>query len=43
MAEQQVPAVEIEAQHVSVVREGDMYSLRMIDTNGEIHRLRQAR
>jgi len=39
MAEQQVPAVEIEAQHVSVVREGDMYSLRMIDTNNKIHRL----
>jgi len=39
MAEQQVPAVEIEAQNVSVVREDGMYSLRMIDTNNKIHRL----
>ena len=39
MAEQQVPAVEIEAQNVLVDREGDMYSLRIIDTNSKVHRL----
>jgi hypothetical protein len=39
MAEQQVPAVEIEAQSVLVDREGDMYSLRIIDTNSKVHRL----
>jgi len=39
MAAQQVPAVEIEAQNVSVDREGDMYSLRIIDTNSKVHRL----
>ena len=32
-------AVEIEAQNVLVDREGDMYSLRVIDTNSKIHRL----
>ena len=37
MAEQQVPAVEIEAQSVLVDREGDMYSLRIIDTNSKVH------
>ena len=39
MAEQQVPAVEIEAQSVLVDREGDMYSLRVIDTNSTVHSL----
>jgi len=39
MAEQQVPAVEIEAQNVLVDREGGMYSLRIIDTNSKVHRL----
>ena len=39
MAEQQVPAVEIEAQSVLVDREGDMYSLRIVDTNSKVHRL----
>ena len=39
MAAQQVPAVDIEAQNVLVDREGDMYSLRVIDTNNKVHSL----
>ena len=39
MAVQQVPAVDIEAQGVLVDREGDMYSLRVIDTNNKVHSL----
>ena len=35
----QIEAVEIEAQNVLVDREGDMYSLRIIDTNSKVHRL----
>jgi hypothetical protein len=42
MAAQQVPAVDIEAQNVLVDREGDMYSLRVIDTNSKVHRLESA-
>jgi len=32
-------AVEIEAQNVVVDREGDMYGLRVIDTNNKVHNL----
>ena len=39
MAEQQVPAVEIEAQGVFVDREGGRFSLRVIDTNNKVHSL----
>jgi len=39
MAAQQVWAVDIEAQNVLVDREGDMYSLRIIDTNSKVHSL----
>ena len=35
----QIEAVEIEAQNVSVDREDDMYNLRIIDTNNKIHSL----
>ena len=39
MAAQQVPAVDIEAQGVLVDREGDVYDLRVIDTNNKVHSL----
>jgi len=39
MASQQVPAVDIEAQNVSVDREDGTYDLRVIDINNKIHSL----